>query len=133
MAKTTRATAYMTEGDFQRIATDRIRARHRRNPALQLLSSAKNRARKYALAFNLVISDITVPTICPVLGIPLDFSTKDNVPTLDRVVPSHGYVRDNVCVISWRANRLKLNATLSELRKLVTYVERELDKHSGLV
>jgi hypothetical protein len=44
-------------------------------------------------------------------------------PSIDRVDSSKGYTKDNIQVISHRANNLKNNATLEELRKLVTYVE----------
>jgi hypothetical protein len=53
----------------------------------------------------------------------------DNSPTLDRIIPSLGYVRGNVKVISMRANVLKHNASLDELKKLVAWLEKEL-KHA---
>jgi hypothetical protein len=129
MAKTTRAICYITEGDFQRSHTEKIRNRHRRNPAVQLLASARNRAKVFGFPFNLTLADIVVPTHCPALGIPINFEAKNNVPSLDRVIPSKGYVAGNVNVISWRANRLKLNASLKELEGLVEYVKSALDKH----
>lgn len=62
--------------------------------------------------FDLTTSDICIPDRCPVLGIPLEIGSKqrtDNSPSLDRHIPHVGYVRGNVEVISWRANRLKNN------------------------
>ncbi len=44
-------------------------------------------------------------------------------PTLDRIIPSRGYVRGNIAVISFRANFLKRDATLDELRKIIRYIE----------
>jgi hypothetical protein len=41
----------------------------------------------------------------------------------DRKDNARGYVKDNVRVISWRANRLKSDATLEELRLLVRDLE----------
>ena len=61
-------------------------------------------------------------------------------PSLDRIVPDRGYVPGNVRVVSDRANRLKGDRNLEELRrlaecgpenlrdeyrKIATYVERE--------
>ncbi len=53
MAKTTRQCIFMTEGDVQRINTDKVRNRHRRNPAVQLLASARHRAKLFGLPFTL--------------------------------------------------------------------------------
>lgn len=49
----------------------------------------------------------------------------NNSPSLDRMIPALGYVASNVRVISYRANAIKRDATLDELRALVAYVERE--------
>ena len=35
----------------------------------------------------------------------------EDSPTLDRIIPSAGYVRGNVVVISWLANKIKGNIT----------------------
>jgi hypothetical protein len=51
---------------------------------------------------------------CPVLGIVLK-ANKGKVgnasPTIDRAIPSRGYVRGNIDVISHKANTLKNNET----------------------
>ena len=47
-------------------------------------------------------------------------------PSLDRIDSTRGYTLDNVAVICGRCNRLKSDASLSELKLLVAYVEREL-------
>lgn len=46
------------------------------------------------------------------------------MPTLDRVIPSLGYVRGNVQVISMRANRLKQDASLDEVLAIADYIRR---------
>ena len=57
-----------------------------------------------------------IPDVCPVLGIPLDQDPKgkgersDNSPSLDKFIPSLGYVKGNIHIISWRANHLKNDA-----------------------
>lgn len=62
---------------------------------------------------------------CPVFGVPfVRFDkTHDQSPALDRVDPTKGYVKGNVCYISARANRIKYNATVEELRKVLLYIE----------
>jgi hypothetical protein len=62
-----------------------------------------------------------------VLGIVLEFGKtsekawRDNSPSLDRIVPEKGYVRDNVLVVSYRANRIKNDATISELQQIAAF------------
>lgn len=90
-----------------------------------ILINARARAKSRGLEFDLNESDIVIPDLCPVLGIRLvvgkDRPT-DNSPTLDRIDLSRGYVRGNVAVISYRANRIKNDATLDELVKVADYV-----------
>ena len=91
-----------------------------------MLSSARSRARSKNLDFNIDVSDIELPEVCPLLGIPLSInaSNKEFSYSLDRIDSSKGYVRGNVWVISDRANRLKNNATLEELDMLVTNLKK---------
>ena len=89
-----------------------------------MLLSAQKRAEERGLPFNLDISDIQIPDVCPVLGIPLKVGTRKShwdAPTLDRIIPEQGYVKGNVCVISWRANWLRSNASVEELEKVLKY------------
>ena len=87
-----------------------------------MLNSARSRAKKKGIPFNLSIDDIDLPDTCPVLGIPLvlggGFGQRDSSPSLDRVVPAMGYVKGNVIVTSFRANRIKNDATCAELRQV---------------
>lgn len=70
------------------------------------------------------IDDIGIPLTCPVFGTPLVFNRGqpcDNSISFDRIDSTKGYSRDNVIIISHRANTIKTNATLDELRRLVDY------------
>lgn len=98
----------------------------RANPERCLWWGAKMRAQRFGWAFSIDKSDIVVPDKCPVLGIPLIVGTKQtsNSPTLDRINNNYGYVKGNVCVISWRANSLKNDATLKELENIVLYMSK---------
>lgn len=91
-------------------------------------ASAKTRAKKEGIPFSLVLGDIFIPDVCPVLGIPMHKSEtfhSDGSPTLDRIVPSLGYTPGNICVISWRANRIKGDATLEEVEKIAQYIREK--------
>lgn len=82
----------------------------------RMLDRARGRARRRGLPFDIDISDIVVPDVCPVLGTAMD------IPSLDRHKPALGYVKGNVVVMSSRANMLKNNGTLEEFLKMVSYL-----------
>jgi hypothetical protein len=87
----------------------------------RLWQGAKHRAARSGLPFNIEPSDFSVPDLCPLLGIPLTHGPgkiHDNSPSLDRLVPSLGYVKGNIIVISYRANRIKQNSSPEELELL---------------
>lgn len=97
------------------------------NTARYLLQQARARANRKGIDFSLSEDDILpLPEHCPVLGIPLrsgQFVRDPQSFTLDRVDNSKGYTPDNVRVISFRANTLKADASVDELRSLVRYME----------
>jgi hypothetical protein len=103
------------------------------NPEKAMLQRARGRARSMGLSFDLTLDDVVIPETCPVLGIPLIRSVhQDNRPSLDRVENELGYVKGNVNVISYLANRIKNNATIEQLKKVVAYYEQNLGKdHLG--
>lgn len=93
------------------------------NPAQNLLDGARWRARRDNIEFSIKKSDVTIPEFCPLLGIKLESGrgvggAKASSPSLDRIKPELGYVPGNVWVISYRANMIKSDATLEELRTL---------------
>lgn len=92
----------------------------------QILSRAKYRAKQKGLEFNITKEDIIIPDKCPLLGISLTKNKiiqQGNSPSLDRIDSSKGYIKGNVWVISNRANTLKNDATLQELKTLVENLE----------
>lgn len=98
------------------------------HPEQTLLQGARYRSQIKGLPFNLELSDIVIPEVCPALGIVLDRSREDrstrpdNLPSIDRLIPALGYVKGNVFIISHRANRLKQNATSAELLRIADYI-----------
>lgn len=98
-----------------------------------MLVAARERALELNLEFDLREEDIVIPDICPVLGIPLVIGrgrATDASPSIDRMDPTKGYTRGNICVISWKANRLKSNATLDDMEKVLTYMRLIQAAHS---
>jgi hypothetical protein len=90
--------------------------------ARRLIFNARNRVGKENV--KLQPEDVVVPTHCPVLGLPLYRNKRfggANSPSLDRIDPSKGYTKDNVHVISHRANTIKNNATPEELAAVALF------------
>lgn len=87
-----------------------------------MLVAAKSRAGRKGLEFSITMEDVVIPDKCPILGIYISTKYKlrrgENSPSLDRIDNTKGYVPGNVRVISWRANRLKNDATPEELQLL---------------
>jgi hypothetical protein len=100
---------------------DWTNAKHRR-----AFYAIKWRAKKCNILFTLVPSDIVVPEFCPILDIPLISTTKmtDNSPTVDRLNPVLGYTKENICVVSNLANRIKNNATADQVQKVANFMKK---------
>jgi len=74
------------------------------------------------LEFNLTLYDIVLTTHCPLNGTKFDLLSprvQFTSPTLDRIDSTKGYIKGNVWVVSWRANRIKCDASIEEL-ELIT-------------
>jgi len=94
----------------------------RNNPEKIMLHMARSRARGEGYLCTITTMDISIPEYCPLLGLRLEQGTEkrtDASPSLDKIRPELGYVPGNVWVISWKANRIKNNATLQELQMIV--------------
>jgi len=102
----------------------------RTNGVFEMWRNARNRARRKGVPFTIQPEDVAVPTVCPVLGIPLVRNKglhHHGSPSIDRRKPELGYVPGNVLVISHRANGLKSDASVHELERVTAYV-REIQK-----
>ncbi len=98
------------------------REEHLKDPRKRMLTDIKKRCNKNNIPFNIIIDDIVIPEKCPVLGI--IFKINENIkgfdsPTVDRIIPKLGYIKDNIRVISDRANTLKNNGTIAEHRAIL--------------
>ena len=92
----------------------------------KMYHNAQHRAKKKGIPFTISMEDIVIPETCPLLGIPL-VSTNNKRdprnPSLDQIDPGRGYTPDNIWVVSSRANWIKSDATLQELKTLVDNLE----------
>lgn len=102
------------------------------NPELRAIlihriTQKRHNAHAVGVDFDLTISDLyPLPETCPVLGIPINYGTgsrgaADNAMSIDRINPDLGYVKGNVVLVSQRANRIKNDATVDELRRIYEF------------
>lgn len=95
-----------------------------------MYTRVKARAKANGTPFTIELSDIVIPEVCPVLGIPIKPQNgkgqgfHPDSPSLDRIRPELGYVKGNVRVISARANLLKSDATSAEIALVLEDLRR---------
>jgi hypothetical protein len=92
------------------------------------LSNTKSVCEREEIPFNITVDDLApYPLTCPVLGLPINWmntgSSSNDSPSIDRMIPELGYVKGNVRLISQKANRLKGNASVEELKAILRYME----------
>lgn len=96
-----------------------------------ILKNAKQRADKAGIPFDLTTEylESIAPEKCPVFGFDLGWcslenkSPKPNSPSLDRIKPELGYVKNNVQWLSHLANSMKSNATSKELHQFANWIK----------
>lgn len=85
----------------------------------------KNNAKREGKEWTISFGDISWPTHCPILDIPLNyFATNrgEDSPSFDRSNPAEGYVKGNVQIMSWRANRIKNDGTADEHEAIAKFI-----------
>lgn len=115
------------DNDFKELIYRQKRESRIRNFTHAMYIAARNRAKRKGIEFNIDETDITIPEICPLLEIPIEYGTKSNYdrsPSLDRIDNTKGYIKGNVWVISQKANAMKNSATFEELKIFSTNILR---------
>ncbi len=83
------------------------------NYEARLLSCIKSKCKKENIPFDLEITDIVIPSICPKTGIPLVIHKERgkfwDTPSVDRIDPKLGYTKSNIQVVCLWYNVSKLN------------------------
>jgi len=91
------------------------------------LNGARKRAKNGGYDFDITIEDLMpFPTHCEISGVQLTYGQgdKQNGASLDKIVPSKGYTKGNVRIISSKVNLAKSDLTLAQLKKLIKYIEK---------
>ena len=111
-----------------------VQSQREREPIKSMYNNAKSNAKRRGITFTITLEEFTSLCLstetCPVFDTTLVYScvtndgkANDNRASLDRIDSSKPYVPGNVWLISWRANRLKSDSTLDELKSLVLALE----------
>lgn len=108
-----------------------------RTTRYQMMKSAQARALRDSVPFDLSIDTFPViPERCPVLGVRIQPNSRSgpqpSSPTLDRIIPSKGYVLGNVRIISHKANTIKNNGSLAEVAAVADYIRTSTFQPSPL-
>ena len=121
--------------EFSNLTSKQAHYRRHKKRGIHLFYAAKARAKKFNIPFNLNHSDIQIPEYCPILNIPiiLDIERNNsgrgptmNSPSLDKIIPELGYVKGNVRVISFKANKYKNDMDRETVQKILDYMDGKL-------
>lgn len=98
---------------------------------LSLFKAAKKRAIVKNIPFEISKDDIQIPFICPILGIKLELSNKkicDSSPSMDRIDNNKGYTKDNIHIVSYKANRIKNDASYNDINLIYKSLRKIIDE-----
>lgn len=101
------------------------RRNHAKEQARNAVRTAKVRADKQGVPFDLTLEDVMVlGDVCALSGLPFEITNSPGhpcpySPSLDRVKPQLGYVRGNIRLILNALNAMKGAGTDDDMRKIV--------------
>jgi len=102
-----------SEKNFRRICRKKFQAK-------------KANASRTGIPFTVKFDELVFPERCPALGIELDYYKQllgDNSPSFDRLDPTEGYTKENTIIISFRANKIKQDASPQEIRAVYLFLQ----------
>jgi hypothetical protein len=96
-----------------------------------LLNASRCRAKEKNLPHTITREDLfelyPIDGLCPVFGFPLQWNGegfRETSPSIDRIIPELGYVKENIQIISFKANRIKGYATVDDLETVLAYLKK---------
>ena len=119
----------------------RARDRYLDNPIPQMLSNSRIRAQKKSIPHTIDASYLEKiwpkDNKCPVLGNKFEMGYKNGKsknlsPSLDRIIPKKGYVYGNLVIVSDIVNRLKSDAKLEDMEKILKFYTKRTNNNSNI-
>ena len=109
---------------------------HRAN---RMKHSAKYESKKRNIIFNISSKDIEElwpeDNKCPALGVNFTMQGKNGgsnySPSLDRIVPELGYIKGNLQIVSFLANRIMSSATPDQVIQVGNYFKKITEKKNA--
>ena len=103
-------------------------ARAGKRTAVVMFQSARYRAQKAGLPFELIRENVVIPDNCPVCGVTMLPATgvrggSSSSPTLDRIIGDKGYVLGNIAVICKGCNSIKGKGSAEEHRRIAEWMD----------
>lgn len=100
--------------------------RYIQNKIRSIKRRAKNKNLKFDLDVFWLISIIPTNRMCPVFNTPMIYkaqNNKDLSASVDRIDNKKGYTKDNVCWISYKANRLKNEMNIDDIKLIYEFMK----------
>lgn len=113
--------------DYYRRNREKISRKRKADIWADRLSGARKRAKELGMEFNITREylDSIYVSHCPILGIELSYVNDriyPNSASIDRIDNSIGYVVGNIQILSYKANRIKGDASIEELIRFADYI-----------
>ena len=83
---------------------------------------AKTRAKNRGIEFNIEICDIVIPEKCPIFKTDFEVGNHKTCASLDRINPTKGYIKGNIQIISNKANMIKGDSTMQDIKKVYEWL-----------
>lgn len=98
-----------------------------------MLYAAKLRAKKRGVPFDLTYEDIQPGEGCPCCGTRYDYAAGHRFrPSMDRLIPERGYVRDNIVFVCTRCNQRKNDMTPREMYAIADFFWERIKEAIGV-
>lgn len=115
---------YKNDPHAKKLQLNSVKKYKRRNWIKCQLQCMKARAKKLNIDFDLTEDDIIIPEYCPVSGIKFETEpgkNRENRPSIDRIINTKGYTKDNIVIVSNKVNRIKSNVDLKLLENMYNF------------